>query len=467
MSEVKVNKISPRTACGTVTLGDSGDTFTIPSGVTLTNSGTATGFGATGAVSWNTTKITADPGPAVTGTGYFCDTSSGAFTITLPAGVAGSIIAVADYTRTFNTNNLTISPNGAEKIGGVAQDATLSVDGQSATFVYVDGTEGWINTQETQTSQTGVVPVYITATGGNQPTSTGCIVDTNYKQHTFTSPGTFCISAAAGPLAVLDYMVIAGGGGGGSYGGGAGAGGYRESHVVATSGPYTASPLASTCSLTVTPGGIPITIGAGGTGASTPGPANPVGTQGTPTVFSSITSTGGGGGGSGPTSGFAGGAGGSGGGAGPGVSCGTGAVGAGNTPPVSPPQGNNGGSAWHYPGLYQLGGGGGGAGAVGVSAPTGGPTGVKGGCGGAGVTTNINGSPVVRAGGGGGGSDNAPRPGGSGGSGGGGAGGLEPVPAVAGTVNTGGGGGGGRGGPPGRCGGDGGSGIVIIRYKFQ
>ena len=33
MSEVKVNKISPRTNCGTVQLGDSGDTITIPSGV--------------------------------------------------------------------------------------------------------------------------------------------------------------------------------------------------------------------------------------------------------------------------------------------------------------------------------------------------------------------------------------------------------------------------------------------------
>jgi hypothetical protein len=29
MSEVKVNKISPRTACGTVTLGDSGDTIAL------------------------------------------------------------------------------------------------------------------------------------------------------------------------------------------------------------------------------------------------------------------------------------------------------------------------------------------------------------------------------------------------------------------------------------------------------
>ena len=34
MSEIKVNKISPRTACGTVTLGDSGDTIAIGAGVT-------------------------------------------------------------------------------------------------------------------------------------------------------------------------------------------------------------------------------------------------------------------------------------------------------------------------------------------------------------------------------------------------------------------------------------------------
>ena len=44
MSEIKSNKISPATGTN-VTLGDSGDTFTIPSGVTLSNSGTASGFG--------------------------------------------------------------------------------------------------------------------------------------------------------------------------------------------------------------------------------------------------------------------------------------------------------------------------------------------------------------------------------------------------------------------------------------
>ena len=46
MSELKVNKISPRSGTD-VTLGDSGDTITIPSGATITNSGTATGFGGT------------------------------------------------------------------------------------------------------------------------------------------------------------------------------------------------------------------------------------------------------------------------------------------------------------------------------------------------------------------------------------------------------------------------------------
>tara|TARA_B100000470_G_C19785886_1_gene389827 strand:+ start:49 stop:735 length:687 start_codon:yes stop_codon:yes gene_type:complete len=43
MSEVKVDKISPRSGTA-FTLGDSGDTFTIPSGATIVNSGTATGF---------------------------------------------------------------------------------------------------------------------------------------------------------------------------------------------------------------------------------------------------------------------------------------------------------------------------------------------------------------------------------------------------------------------------------------
>ena len=39
----------------------------------------------------------------------------------LPAGSAGAYVSVVDYTRTFQTNNLTVAPNGSEKIGGIAQ----------------------------------------------------------------------------------------------------------------------------------------------------------------------------------------------------------------------------------------------------------------------------------------------------------------------------------------------------------
>jgi hypothetical protein len=44
MSKIEVDAIEPQSGT-TLTLGASGDTITIPSGATLTNSGTATGFG--------------------------------------------------------------------------------------------------------------------------------------------------------------------------------------------------------------------------------------------------------------------------------------------------------------------------------------------------------------------------------------------------------------------------------------
>ena len=446
MSEVKVNKISPRTACGTVTLGDSGDTFTIPSGATITNAGTATGFGATGAVSWNTTKITADPGPAVTGTGYFCDTSGGAFTVTLPLSPsAGDVVGVSDYAKTWDTNNLTLGRN-SEKIAGEADDSIISTEGSAVTLVYVDSTKGWIVTDSgLQSDAPG--PIFITATGGTP--CAGAVVDTNYKQHTFTGPGTLCVSCAGNPggSSTVDYMVVGGGGGGGrgpnaaNMGGGGGAGGYRESPGAA-SGCYTVSPLgvSPAAAIAVSVQGYPITAGGGGTGG---GGTNCAGGDGNNSSFSTITSTaGGGGGGAGVTNARAGG---SGGGAAGGIPCG-GTVGAGNTPPVSPAQGNNGGQG----SAGASAGAGGGATAVGGTAIPG-----TGGTGGAGATSSINGTPTARAGGGGG---NGTPNDGAGGAGGGGS------PGCVGTVNTG-GGGGGTHNP--YAAGAGGSGIVIIRYKFQ
>jgi len=59
MSELKVNKMSPATGTA-FTLGDSGDTFTIPSGATVTNNGTATGFVTAGALDLNGAVLTID-----------------------------------------------------------------------------------------------------------------------------------------------------------------------------------------------------------------------------------------------------------------------------------------------------------------------------------------------------------------------------------------------------------------------
>jgi hypothetical protein len=460
MSEVKVNKISPRTACGTTTLGDSGDTFTIPAGVSITNSGTASGFGSTGEVSWVTTKKTTTF-TVTSGEGYFCDTSSGGFTVNLPAGTAGNSFAVADYTNTFQTGNLTIAANGSQKIGGVAEDATLSTEGQSAYFVYVDDTEGWKNVIDSTSNIVGAPP-FIVASGGTETTSG------DFKIHTFTGPGTFTVSSIAACAAdnVVSHLVLAGGAGGGSSanngsgGGGGGAGGYRE--VVSPSSPYTGSPLNGYPSapnrITVTATAFPITVGAGGTTTA----GNNRGTSGSDSVFSTITSAGGGAGGS-KTSccsskySLAGGSGGGG-----VADSGSNAGAAGNTPPVSPSQGNNGGPNG-APGNTDQGGGGGGAGGVGGTAAT--PAPGSGGLGGAGTTSEINASPVARAGGGGGG-NYSPGPQGTATAGGGN--GTRNTAGGSGTANTGGGGGGvGSAGAGSLAAGAGGSGVVIIRYKFQ
>ena len=92
--------------CGTdITLGQSGDTIALASGASQT------GFGRTGTVDWVTTpKVTGDsPVTAATGSGYFLNTTAGTITINLPAGAAGSIVSMADYAATWQTNNVTVA----------------------------------------------------------------------------------------------------------------------------------------------------------------------------------------------------------------------------------------------------------------------------------------------------------------------------------------------------------------------
>jgi len=456
--------------CGaTVNIGRCGGTVALASGATQT------GFGRTGTVDWVTTpKVTGDsPVTAATGSGYFLNTTAGTITINLPAGAAGSIVSMADYAETWDSNNVTVSANGSEKIGGVDATAALSTQGQSVTFVYVDSTQGWVNVQDSTSNVRG--GSYIVATGGNQSPTCG-LVSGNYKTHIFTGPGTFCVSVGAGPQAVADYLVVAGGGGSGSdrypasrIGGGAGGGGFRISNTTCLAVPKM-SPLAVCAtgqSITASP--YTITVGGGGTAGT--GTTNPgvSGGRGNNSVFACITSTGGGGGGGhtpvcgGPTCQTPGGSGGAYQG---GFPCGSPAKGLGNTPIVSPPQGQSAGDGGNAP-TYS-GGGGGGAGGVGTNQDGG-----IGGSGGPGSFLDDDAigptapsygtpgpEPVTRYFSGGGGSS-GPSPVASTGGAGGGAAGCAP--ASAGTINTGGGAGGVRGSTAGL----GGSGIVVIRYKFQ
>jgi hypothetical protein len=459
MSKIEVDAIDKQSG-STLTLGGSGTTVTLACGATQT------GFGRTGTVDWDTTAKTASF-TAESGDGYFVNTTSGEITVTLPAGSAGSIVSLKDYANTWDTNNVTVTPNGTDKINGTNDSALLSTQDQSVTLVYVDSTKGWRAVQDSTSDVTGAS--FIAATGG---TITCC---GDYKIHTFTGPGTFTVCSvgnAAGSNTV-DYLVIAGGGaggngggpggGGGASSGGGGAGGFREGY---NPGSYTASPLATTA-LPVTATGYPITVGAGGA-SSFPSPAcGAQNNSGSNSVFSTITSSGGGaGGGWQPLPTANGLPGGSGGGA---ADTGASATfGSGNTPPVSPPQGQNGGAGTNPNGSGGGGGGAAGAGQQGIPGTP--PASSVGGAGGTGATSSINGTPTGRAGGGGGGAggDIPAGPAGSPGpaTDGGGAGGVIGVAGTAGTTNTGGGGGGG-GGNPGKTGGAGGSGIVVIRYKFQ
>ena len=437
MSKIEVNTVDVQ--CGsTLTLGSSGKTVTLASGASQS------GFGRTGTVDWCTTAKTS-PFTAVSGDGFFVNTTSGSITVTLPASPsAGDIVAFKDYANTWDCNSVTICRNGS-KIRGDCSNATLSTEAQSVTLIYVDGTKGWLDIQDS-TANVGI-PNFITATGG---TITTC---GDFKIHTFTADGCFAITTAPTPANNnVSYLVVAGGAAGGAnHGGGGGAGGFREGKTG--SDVYTASPLVAPAGLPVSASTTyPITVGGGGANAGAGSPTV-VGGSGSNSVFSTITSHGGGGGAGSGQQGVAGGSGGGDSGENP-----SGGGGAGNTPPVSPPQGNAGESR---PPSRGNSGGGGGAGEAG------GTDGVM--HGGDGVSSSITGSVVARSGGGGGANyPNVPGYNGPGGDGGGGRGAFGTPTGQAGepgTANTGGGGGGVYCGPT--VTGTGGSGIVVIRYKFQ
>jgi hypothetical protein len=370
---------------------------------------------ADGTADWDTSVKTTGF-TATANKGYFCNTTSASFTVTLPATPsAGDEIIIVDYAGTFATNNITLGRNG-NKINGDDENKLLTTNREGTRLVYIDSTQGWL--------------AYSGVNEGTSPSLT----PTSYS---------------------VDFLVIAGGGGGGGDdnngfgGGGGGAGGYRNSYLTETSG----GGGSSESSLTFTIGTVyTITVGAGGAAGTSANGISGSNSVISGTGISTITSTGGGGGGTGGAVNT-----GSNGGSGGGGGCKNGTGGNGGTGTAN--QGFSGGKAKNYANDNDIqAGGGGGASAVGGS-----PASTTGGSGGNGLASSITGSSVTRAGGGGGSTCiQTIGPGGTGG-GGNGAKNTPGINGTSGTANTGSGGGGANAAGGGGTGGAGGKGVVILR----
>ena len=146
MSQIEVNKIIPQTGT-TITLGAGNTTVTYGGNMTVSGTMTATSFSGNGSgltgvgTTWESksSAFTAEAAKA-----YFCDTSSSAFTATLPSSAsAGDEVRFLDVSGTFDTNNLTVGRN-SHNIQGAGSDLVVSTERAGFALVYYNGTQGWL-----------------------------------------------------------------------------------------------------------------------------------------------------------------------------------------------------------------------------------------------------------------------------------------------------------------------------------
>ena len=230
--------------------------------ITVGNQGVTSLNGLTGAVTLGTgtewqSAIKTSNFTATAGEGYFVDTTSGAVTVSLPAGSVGDEIHFTDYATTFDTNQITFDANGSQKILGTTDNHKCITESATVRLIYQDDIKGW--------------------TADNIIT----VVDLG-----------------------IDFLVVAGGGGKGYntfsgvyyYHGGGGGGGFRSSTDGRGGEVYYGSDTKLQIVLATN-----YTVTVGGGGAA--GGYNSTGGTGADSVFSTITSKGGGGGGAGGSGG--------------------------------------------------------------------------------------------------------------------------------------------------------------------
>ena len=272
---------------------------TVGSNLTL-SAGT---LSATGGLAWQSVQTTGFT--AVAGRAYPCNTTSAAFTVTLPASPsAGQQVQLVDYAGTWGTNNVTVARNGSN-ITGVAIDAPLTTTRGAITLTYVDSTQGWVATNSYKVGDLFVPIEYLVVGAGGgggggtsgtyyAPAGAGGLV--NYGLYGITESTNYSVSVGVAGAGTSVSNGVGGSGGTSSFATitstGGGGGGAVAQNIGGSNALYSGATL-----------GAPAGSGGAGAGGSTTTKNGGVG------VSSAITGTavgyGGGGAGANPSPGTA------------------------------------------------------------------------------------------------------------------------------------------------------------------
>jgi len=201
MSEVQVNKIVPATGTD-VTLGDSGDTFTVPSGATITNSGTASGFGGGKLVqqvvqgsllvrftsstlaTWEDVGCSATITPASTDNDIY---------ISIGSGIAGG-----------DTINCSLGAKIERAIsGGATSYIGLPTQGSYA----ANSVRGWSSGEEIGLAQGGGFPVTLQYL--DSPSTTSAITYSLYMINQEGGAGAYCLNGVQDTNTAAAYPITA------------------------------------------------------------------------------------------------------------------------------------------------------------------------------------------------------------------------------------------------------------------
>ena len=179
MSEIKVNKVSPATGTA-IQLGDSGDTFTVPSGATIVNSGTATGFGGGGKVlqvlqnvKTDTQSISGNTFTTVLSQAITPSATSSKVLITVSINVTGSVRYSAVKLYRDSTQIYLADADGSRARVSVSSMANESASSGTAimfnsNFTFLDSPSSTSSlTYSVKYAEHGSATLYLNHTGGS------------------------------------------------------------------------------------------------------------------------------------------------------------------------------------------------------------------------------------------------------------------------------------------------------------